>query len=65
MMTAIVEDTQEYQEAVEQVMEQESAKLSLGNVTPEEAELSPCRFCMMKNKSAPMPPKKWTTPSLI
>ena len=33
MMTAIVEDTQEYQEAVEQVMEQESAKLSLGNVT--------------------------------
>lgn len=33
MMTAIVEDTQEYQEAVEQVMEQESAKLSLGDVT--------------------------------
>lgn len=33
MMTAIVEDTQEYQEAVEQVMEQESAKLSLGTVT--------------------------------
>lgn len=33
MMTAIVEDTQEYQEAVEQVMEQESAKLSLGKVT--------------------------------
>ena len=36
MMTAIVEDTQEYQEAVEQVMEQESAKLSLGTVTAEE-----------------------------
>ena len=36
MMTAIVEDTQEYQEAVEQVMEQESAKLSLGTVTARE-----------------------------
>ena len=22
-------------------------------------------FCMMKNNTAPMPPKKWTTPSLI